>query len=289
MLEEEIYKSGELDSGSILLLVHAQQYAVMAGRWLAQKRSSLTEVQCQRKKYYVDLVTEFDLGCERMLTEWVESRFPEHLILAEEGTADRLVDLAKMTQEERYCWVIDPLDGTTNFVHGIPHFAVSIGIVKGGEPLVGVVYDPNRNELFSAVRGMGATVNDRKLVVSEERELRDSLINTGFSAQDLFGDNMVRPELSQMYKRCQSVRISGSSALDLAYLSAGRIDGFWHWRLAPWDIAAGVLFVQEAGGKVTDLEGQPFRFGRDVLVASNGSIHGELLGALKTSPGCGEV
>ena len=173
--------SAETPNINTLLLEHARQVAVNAGKWLVQQRSNFSGIHYQCKKNHIDLVTEFDRNCEAMIIASIKERFPQHLIVSEEAASESL-NLAKINQADEYCWVIDPLDGTMNFVHGIPHFAVSIGIVKNGQPVVGVVYDPNRDELFSAASGLGVTMNEQKLTVSEQEEFGNSIINTGFSA-----------------------------------------------------------------------------------------------------------
>lgn len=266
----------ETTSEIMIFLESARNFAVLAGNWLFEQRSILPEIEYMYKKSPIDLVTEFDRSAENMILKQIRNHFPQHLILSEEETGRQDINLSNLTQAENYCWVIDPLDGTTNYIHGIPHFAVSIALVKNGLPLIGVVYNPILHELFSAAYGLGATLNGRKLKVSVCNELANAVINTGFSAQDWSTVNNLRFESSKLYGRCRNIRISGSSALDLAQIAAGRIDGFWHWRLAPWDIASGILLVTEAGGRVTGLDGKPFTFNTDILIASNGLIHNNL-------------
>jgi len=225
-----------------------------------------------RYKGRADIVTESDQASERRILGLIRSRFPDHDYLAEESRP-------RATGSE-YLWVIDPLDGTTNYAHGFPVCCVSIGLLHRGEPLLGGVYDPFRDELFIARRGAGTTLNGRRIRVSGQRRLEQSLLVTGFAYD--------RHKLSRYYlefyrvfmERCHDVRRSGSAALDLAWVAAGRLDGYWEFHLKPWDVAAGMLLVREAGGTVTDFSGKPWAapesFGHETL-ASNGRLHPRML------------
>lgn len=264
-----------------MLLEFAAELALSSGQWLVEQRKNISELAYDSKSNHIDLVTRFDCEAEQMVVTRIREHFPDHFILGEESTAQK--DLSLLTQNQALCWVIDPIDGTMNFVHGIPHFAVSIGVVQNGIPLVGVVYNPNHEELFSAARGLGARLNGKQITVSKQDAVQNSLLSTGFAAEDWHAESPFRAEMQKVYSHCRSIRISGSSALDLAYLAAGRIDGFWHRKLAPWDIAAGILLVEEAGGKVSALDGQYFQFTEDFLLASNGLIHDEII-SLLTKP-----
>jgi len=221
------------------------------------------------KKGVIDLVTEVDLVVERMFRALIAERFPGHDVLAEEmagpaGTGSR------------HCWVFDPLDGTTNFAHGLPIFCASLAVEIDGTTEVAAVYDPCRRELFTAERGGGAFLNGAPLHVSAVPTLLDALLVTGFpydvhtSADEIVGlfDAFVR--------RAQAVRRLGSAALDLCYVAAGRMDGFWEQRLKPWDVAAGALIVEEAGGQATGIDGSAFNSRAGHVVASNGAIHAEM-------------
>jgi len=198
-----------------------------------------------------DFVTEVDHAAEAAIIEVLQTAYPTHAFLAEESGA------SNPEGGQEYIWIIDPLDGTTNFIHGFPQYAVSIALQHRGQIEHAVVYDPSRNELFTASRGRGAFLDDRRLRVSRRSTLRDSLIGTGFPFRQLEHlDDYVR-----MFKRITEetagIRRPGAATLDLAYVAAGRFDGFWEYGLAPWDIAAGSLLIQEAGGLISDFDGSP--------------------------------
>jgi myo-inositol-1(or 4)-monophosphatase len=214
----------------------------------------------------VDLVTESDRRAEALILAKLHEHFPDHDVVAEEGTGS--------SAGSRYCWHVDPLDGTTNFAHGYPCFAASIGLVENGEPIVGVVFDPIANELFTAARGEGACLNGKPIHVSPIDTLSRSLVATGFPThQRKNSANM--DYYWEFTLRTHGVRRDGSAALDLCSVAAGRFEAFWEFRLNSWDTAAGILLVREAGGKVTDLAGQPYCPGGEFMVASNGLVHEE--------------
>ena len=219
-----------------------------------------------------DLITEMDARAEALIVERLQRAFPEDAVLAEERGA------AAGRSGRR--WVIDPLDGTTNYAHGLPIFAVSIALEQGGRVAVGVAFDPSRDEMYVAERGAGATLNDEPLAVSRTPVLDASLLVTGFpyDIRDTGDTNL--PEYAAFAVRSRAVRRLGSAVLDLAYVAAGRFDGYWELRLGPWDIAAGALLVHEAGGRVTDLAGGPVDLDAPRVVASNGLIHDQILGVL---------
>jgi myo-inositol-1(or 4)-monophosphatase len=221
----------------------------------------------------VDLVTEADRKSEAAVVARLRSHFPQHAIVAEEGGSSG-VD-AGTAAGARNCWYVDPLDGTTNFAHGYPCFAVSIGLLEEGEPLVGVVYDPSRRELFTAVRGEGAYLDSKRIRVSPVERLSRSLVATGFPAHK----RSQNPNIHYYWEftlHSHGVRRDGSAALDLSYVACGRFDGFWEFGLKPWDTAAGLLLVREAGGIVTDFSGRPYHPGDPEILASNGRIHSEM-------------
>ena len=224
------------------------------------------------KKGAIDLVTEIDLRVEREFRALIADRFPDHVVLGEEFSA-----VAERDAVPEHCWVFDPVDGTTNYAHGIPIFAVSIALEAAGRVQLGVIYDPNHDELFVAERGGGAFVNDRTLAVSSAPTLDESVLVSGFpyNLRETTDNNVA--EFSAFSLRAQGVRRMGSAVLYLAWLAAGRFDGYWELRTGPWDVAAGGLLVEEAGGRVTALDGGPLDLDRPAIVASNGRIHGEML------------
>jgi myo-inositol-1(or 4)-monophosphatase len=219
-----------------------------------------------------NLVTEMDARAEALILDRIRASFPEDAILSEEAGA------ASGRSGRR--WIIDPLDGTTNYAHGIPIFAVSIALEVAGRVELGVIYDPNHEELFVAERGGGAFVNDRALAVSSAPTLNESLIATGFpyNIRETSDNNLA--EYASVSVRAQGVGRMGSAVLYLAWLAAGRFDGYWELRTGAWDAAAGGLLVEEAGGRVTAFDGGPLDLERPAIVASNGRIHDELLKVL---------
>jgi len=217
----------------------------------------------------VDLVTEADRASEKLIVEHLRSRWPEHGVVGEEG--------ARSGPGADYRWYVDPLDGTTNFAHGYPVFCISIGLVRKDEQIeAGVLYDPTRDEMFSAERGLGATLNGKPIHVSKTTKLAESILGTGFPSHKRHKNPNIH-FYHQITLRSHGVRRAGSAALDLANVASGRYDGFWEFNLNPWDTAAGVLLVQEAGGRVTRFDGSPVRLDSREVLASNGSIHQELL------------
>jgi myo-inositol-1(or 4)-monophosphatase len=229
-----------------------------------------------------DLVTVADRTSEKLIRERLAATFPEHGIYGEEGTRERL--------GSRFRWYVDPLDGTTNFAHGFPQFCISLGLEDRqprGEAVLGpdedgtlvaaVLYDPMRDELFAAERGRGARLNGKPMHVSHTPELSESLIATGFPSRKRHQNPNIH-FYQEFTLRSHGVRRAGSAALDLAYVAAGRLDGYWEFNLNPWDTAAGILLVEEAGGLTSGFSGQPFQLDSREILASNGPIHAELLG-----------
>src|SRR5713101_8368534 len=220
-----------------------------------------------------NIVTEMDRQAEALIVECIGRRFPDHAILAEEGGGK--------SGPATHRWIVDPLDGTTNYAHGMPFFAVSIALEVDGLVQIGVVFDPNRDECFTAMRGGGASLNGDRLRVSETPTLDESLLSTGYPYEiRKIQDNNLAEHAAFMV-RCRSVREMGSAAINLALLAAGRLDAVWELKLGPWDVAAGCLMVEEAGGRVTTLDGGPLDLGAPSVVASNGRIHDEILSTLK--------
>ena len=256
------------------MLNFAIQTARDAGRVLAEKFGRAIQIS---NKGDIDLVTEADLASEQLIVERIRSYHPRHAILTEE--AGELVAVGDARSE--YKWVIDPLDGTTNYAHGYPIFCVSVALEHEGRVVVGVVYDPMRDELFAAERGEGATLNGRRVRVSETDDLNAALLCTGFPY-----DVRERGDFARHFRNfimsAQSVRRDGAAALDLANVACGRFDGFYEEGLRPWDVAAGVLLVEEAGGRVTHYDGRPFDIYSQLIASSNGLIHDAMLRVLAT-------
>jgi myo-inositol-1(or 4)-monophosphatase len=241
---------------------------------IAREAGSLLATYFERRvafelKGEFDLVTEADRASEKLVVERLRSYFPTHSIVAEEGGGSQ--------QSSEYRWFVDPLDGTTNFAHSFPMFNVTLGLERAGEAIAGVVYDPIRQEMFTAERGAGAYLNNRRMHVSNVRRLTDSLASTGFPSRKRH-HNVNIHFYYQLAMASHGVRRTGSAALDLAYVSCGRLDFFWEFGLKPWDMAAGTLLVQEAGGRVTDMKGVPHRVvGSDHILADNSALHDEIL------------
>jgi myo-inositol-1(or 4)-monophosphatase len=251
----------------------AERLAREAGQ--VQRNHYEKDFEVRTKSSSVDLVTEVDDACEALIVEALTAERPGDAILAEEGSG---LDRAGAT----WRWIIDPLDGTTNYAHGYPRFCVSIGVEHEGVRTVGVVYDPLLDELFSAVRGEGATLNRRPLRVSEVGDLDRAVLATGFAYDVRRNPQDNVDHFIAFLKRSRALRRDGSAALDLAYVAAGRFDGFWELRLHAWDVAAGLLLVEEAGGRASDLSGAaPPPSGVECL-ASNGRIHEAMLAVLRS-------
>jgi myo-inositol-1(or 4)-monophosphatase len=211
-----------------------------------------------------DLVTEADRASERLVVERLRSHFPSHSIVAEEGGGH--------TGSSEYCWYVDPLDGTTNFAHGFPMYNVTMALEQAGQLIAGVIFDPIRNEMFASERGSGAYLNNRRIRVSKVARIEDALVATGFPSRKRHLNVNVH-FYYQLAMLTHGVRRAGSAALDLAYVACGRLDGFWEFGLNPWDMAAGILLIEEAGGKCSDMHGQPMDLRGPHVLADNASIH----------------
>jgi myo-inositol-1(or 4)-monophosphatase len=253
------------------MLRFATQIAREAGNLLVQKLGSAKITS----KGDINLVTEADIAAENLIIERIRSHYPQHGILAEESGEAVLVGGKKSDWK----WIIDPLDGTTNYAHGYPCFCVSIALEYKGVLELGVVYDPMRDEMFAAERGQGATLNDRQIRVSKVDELSQAMVCTGFPY-----NVRERPDFARGFAKftmeAQAVRRDGSAALDLAYVACGRFDGFWEDGLNPWDIAAGALLIFEARGKVTTFKDEPLDIYNEQVLASNGLIHEAMMRVL---------
>ena len=245
-----------------------------AGSILVDKLGRALQVS---NKGAIDLVTEADLASEKLIIERIRSHYPRHAILAEESGAS---ENHTGDSAAEWKWIIDPLDGTTNYAHGYPCFCVSIGVERAGKLELGVVYDPMRNEMFAAERGQGATLNHRPMRVSEVADLSRAMLCTGFPYDVRERPDFAR-DFSSFTMQAQAVRRDGSAALDLAYVACGRFDGFWEDGLNPWDLAAGVLLIEEAGGSVTDFKGAPLDIYSARVLASNGLVHHAMMQVIR--------
>ena len=253
------------------MLNFAIQTARDAGSILADRMGRTLQVS---NKGDIDLVTEVDLASEKLIIERIKSHYPRHAILAEESGAIQTV-----TGQSDWRWIVDPLDGTTNYAHGYPCFCVSIALERAGSIELGVIYDPVRDEVFAAERGQGATLNDRSVRVSAVDDLNAAMLCTGFPYNVRERPDFAR-DFANFTMKAQAVRRDGSAALDLAYLACGRFDGFWEDGLNAWDIAAGVILIEEAGGRITDFHSAPLDIYTPKVLASNGLIHEKMMGVL---------
>lgn len=243
------------------LLHVAREAAVEAGGRLREGQQEVFRIS---KKGPVNLVTEMDLEAEAMIVKRIRRSFPNHEVLAEEKE--------KSLGDSPFRWVIDPLDGTTNYAHGYRFYCVSIGVEYNGQGVVGVVYDPVTEELFTALRGKGAWLNERPIQVSTEESLTDALLCTGFGYERAEIERNLEL-FNRVMLKCRSIRRDGAAALDLCYVACGRFDGYWEITLNPWDVAAGKLIVEEAGGRATFLDGRPCTIYDRELLATNGHLH----------------
>ena len=237
-----------------------------AGALLKKKFNKTHKIQY---KGDINLVTEADKMSENLIIKSIRREFPDHGILSEESPA--------VAGSGKIRWIVDPLDGTTNYAHGYPVFCVSIALENDGKVVLGVIYDPMREELFSTVRGKGVYLNGKNLSVSSIRDISRSLLATGFPYDIRESRENNLDYFSRMAVNVQAIRRAGAAALDLAYLAAGRFDGFWELKLKPWDTAAGCLMVEEAGGSVSDLAGKPWNISSPSVLASNGLIHSKMI------------
>jgi myo-inositol-1(or 4)-monophosphatase len=249
------------------------QLARAAGEVLKRYMDREKQVELKGR---ANLVTAADKESEVLIIRAIHERYPDHAILAEESGA---------SGAGRARWIIDPLDGTTNFAHQYPFFSVSIGLERNGEIVCGAVYDPCRDEMFSGARGMGSFLNGQRLRVSDVSPLAGALLLTGFSYGVREKIRVAMSQFEAFIIESQAVRRGGSAALDLCYLAGGRCDGFWELDLHPWDTAAGVVILEEAGGRVTDFKGGPYSVYMKEILASNGRIHEEMSGVLGRTMG----
>ena len=255
-----------------LFLTTAIEVVVRAGKLQMARLGRDIQVD---KKGAIDLVTEVDLSVERMFRALLAERFPDHHLLAEELGGSVGVPPGP-------CWVFDPIDGTTNYAHGIPIFCASLALEIGGVPEVAAVFDPNRQELFTAERGGGAYLNGRPLHASGAKVLIDAVVVTGFPYDVHTRVDEIVGLFGAFVGQARAVRRLGSAAIDMCYVAAGRMDGFWETDLKPWDVAGGALVVAEAGGRVTNMDGTPFRSRGGHVLATNGHLHEPMLDVIRT-------
>ncbi|HEX7056642.1 MAG TPA: inositol monophosphatase family protein [Bacilli bacterium] len=258
--------------------------ASKAGQWIKSRMGGFLSLQTKRSSR--DLVTEIDKGAEAMIRKLLLTYYPDHAIWGEEGAdigAGRVVRTAREAKECQYVWIVDPIDGTTNFVHGFPFFSVSIALSRYGQIIAGVVYDPNRDEMFVAEKGQGAYVGGKRISVAKTAKLSESLLATGFPADTERDLPLNVRDIQMLTPKVRSIRTAGSAALQLAYVAAGRLSGFWERGLHAWDVAAGVLLVSEAGGNTSDISGAPYDLAVGDIVATNGRIHQELIRELPSA------
>jgi myo-inositol-1(or 4)-monophosphatase len=254
------------------MLNFAIETAREAGRILLEKFGRKINISL---KGDINLVTEADLASEKLIIEKIKSYHPKHAILAEESGEAVIIG-----GDTRWKWIIDPLDGTTNFAHGYPCFCVTIALEHDGEIVVGVTFDPTRNEMFAAEKGKGATLNNKPIRVSETENLSEALLVTGFPYDFKQRVDFAR-HITEFLLRSRGIRRDGSAAIDMAYVACGRFDGFWEEGLNPWDVAAGLLLIEEAGGRVSYYDDSRFSIYAPPICASNNLIHGEMLEVLR--------
>jgi myo-inositol-1(or 4)-monophosphatase len=244
--------------------------AFESGRILLSKFGNISSIE---KKGRIDLVTDADTASEKAVIDIIHSSFPDHTILAEEE--------GFLKGDDRYRWIIDPLDGTTNFAHGLPIFSTSIAFAENGVIKFGVVNNPVMGELFTAVEGGGSYFNGKKISVSGKKTLTDCLLVTGFPYNYKETMDAIMTRFGRCLDATQGVRRLGSAAIDLCYVACGRFDGYWEQNLKPWDTAAGQLIAREAGATVTDFSNTPFDIGMQEILATNSFIHGDMLSLLR--------
>ncbi len=253
------------------MLEQMTEIAKQAGKFLKENEGNISRID--EKGSFTNLVTDIDKGSEKMIKDFIEKNFPGHGILAEESGASSPLS--------EYRWIIDPLDGTTNFTHSFPVYCVSIALELRGEVIAGVVYDPNFGELFSAEKGSGAYLNGKRLRVTSAATLEKALLATGFPYDVRHNPFNCIQHFEAFLLKAQAVRRLGSAALDICYVASGRLDGFWEVNLHPWDTAAATLITAEAGGKVTGFNGEKYSIYQRDIVLSNGVLHDQMLEVIK--------
>lgn len=281
--ENSVYTVGSKSFTAVAINI-----ASKAGEWVKSKLGAFSSLDY--KSSHHDLVTEVDKGAETMIRNLLQTHFPTHSILGEEGVeSGPEASMKALTEagDAEYLWIVDPIDGTTNFVHGFPFYSVSIALAHQGEVIVGVVYDPSKDEMFVAEKGKGAYLRGKRMKVSRDKTLSQSLLATGFPAEHEGALPMNMKGLNALVPKVRNIRVSGSAALHLAYVAAGRLSGFWEIGLNSWDMAAGVLLIQESGGQVSDTAGNPYSLAVRNVLATNGHVHNELQDELKSADATG--
>jgi myo-inositol-1(or 4)-monophosphatase len=273
---------GCIDQGDVKVVAAMDSFEEVARRAVAEAAQRLRATwRGQRKIEYkgaIDLVTETDREIEALIVGKLRGAFPDHLIVAEEAVSSG--SEKARPRGDQYAWYLDPLDGTTNFAHAHPQFAVSLALARGSRLELGIVVDPIRDETFFARRGAGAQLNGERIAVSHTRRLEHSLLASGFPYDRRERADFYLAFFKAFMLRSHGIRRAGAAALDLCYLACGRFDGFWEWKLQPWDMAAGVLIIREAGGAVTDFAARDFDLYGQQILASNGNIHAEMVEVL---------
>jgi myo-inositol-1(or 4)-monophosphatase len=254
----------------------ARGIVLRAGERLRAAASGAKRIEYKSE---IDLVTAADREIEEFVVEELRSSFPEHAIVAEEAAS---VGALQPPDPDQYAWYLDPLDGTTNFAHSYPQFAISLGLARGAELIAGFVFDPTRDELFEAAAGKGAKLNGEAIGVSDVPALDRALLGTGFPYDRREHVDFYLGFVKQFMLRTHGIRRAGSAALDLCAVACGRLDGFWEWKLKPWDTAAGAVIIREAGGMVTNFAGASFDLFGEQTLASNGKLHAEMIAVILT-------
>jgi myo-inositol-1(or 4)-monophosphatase len=262
------------------MLNTAVKAARRAGSIINRAALDRTKLEIHTKRAN-DFVTQVDKAAESAIIDIVRQAYPDHAILGEESGAIEGKNPGGSTSKAEYRWIIDPLDGTTNFIHGFPQYCVSIALQHRGAIEHGVIYDPAKNELFTASKGRGAFLDDRRIRVTKCTNLRDALVGTGFPFKEMSRLDLYFRQLREVMQTASGVRRAGAAALDLAYVAAGRLDAFWELGLSPWDMAAGALLIQEAGGMVGDLKGDAGWLENGDIAAATPKVFTQLLAALR--------
>ena len=255
----------------------AKRLAVEAGKIILENMNQ--QIETESKTSGKDLVTEVDRMVEQFIQQELTTTFPDHQMLGEEeafASEEMYKQILDDFHSIPFIWVVDPIDGTNNFIQNIPGFVVSIALVSYGKPIVGVIYDPIRNELFYATENGGAYLNEKKINVAHVDHLNGSVIGTSFSSVTKIRSLTVK-NIEMLLPKCRTIRVLGAAALNLAYVAKGRITSFYHFELNPWDVAAGILIISEAGGKVTTMKGTPYELSKSSILVSNGFIHQQML------------